>query len=472
MVGMSATQPKLDRMLSEGKSSAEPMLVIDRPLPLWRLVVLLALPVWAQKFLELAVQLSDRLLAGRFITEAAQTSQAAQTTAGYVYWFLNSFTVLVSVGATALVARFTGANDREGARHATCQSLLLALVFGLAGGCVGLLYTDEFVALLALNGPSAEVTAAYLRPLLAALPLQMTELVGVACLVGAGDTVGGMWVLSGVAIANLPLAWTFFSFLGFQGIALGTAVSHSLGCLAVLILLFRGRAGLRVRLAACRPDRAMMWRILRVSVPAGIDSLSVMAGQLWFLRIVNHLGETASAAHGIALQWEALGYQTGSAFGVAAMTLVGQNLGAGRPSQATRSGWMAFAVGGGAMCIMGLTFYSLAAPMFRLFCPRPEQASIVELGVPVLRLIAFAMPVVASWSILAPALRGAGDTRVPVWFGWFGFLGIRIPLAYYLTGPAGWGLIGAWWAMIADLVVRGTAFVIRFHSGSWQRIRV
>src|SRR5262249_8256561 len=195
-------------------------------------------------------------------------------------------------------------------------------------------------------------------------------------------------------------------------------------------------------------------------------------GQLWFLRIVNQLGEIASAAHGIALQWEALGYQTGSAFGVAAMALVGQNLGAGRPREAARSGWTALALGGGALCVMGLIFYSLAGEMFRLFCPRPEQGEIVELGVPVLRLIAFAMPLVASWSILAPALRGAGDTRVPVWFGWFGFLCIRIPLAYYLTGPAGWGLIGAWWAMIADLLVRGTAFVIRFQSGSWQRIRV
>jgi Na+-driven multidrug efflux pump len=207
-------------------------------------------------------------------------------------------------------------------------------------------------------------------------------------------------------------------------------------------------------------------------VPAGIDSLSVMAGQLWFLRIVNALGETASAGHGIALIWEALGYQTGAAFGVAAMTLVGQNLGADRPQQAVRSGWTAFAVGGGAMCLMGVVFYLLAGSMFRLFCPAPEQQGIIQLGVPVLRLIAFAMPAVASWSILAPALRGAGDTRVPVLFGWFGFLGIRIPLAYYLTGPAGWGLIGAWWAMIADLIARGVAFVVRFYGGKWQQIRV
>jgi putative MATE family efflux protein len=472
MLGTNATQPNLDATEKGNEPARAPVPIIDRPIPLWRLVIVLALPVWGQKFLELAVQLSDRLLAGRFLEEGAQASQAAQTTAGYIYWFLNSFSVLVSVGGTALVARFIGAGDTRSARHATNQALVLAFLFGLVGGILGVVFSADFVELLGLAGRPAELTTNYLRPIFSALPFQMIELVGVACLIGAGDTAGGMFVLSGVAIVNLPLAWSLFLVWGFVGIAAGTAMSHVLGCIAVLVLLSRGRAGLYLRWADCRPDRPMMWRILRVSVPAGVDSLSVMLGQLCFLRIVNALGETASAAHGIALQWEALGYQTGSAFGIAAMALVGQNLGAGRPEQATRSGWTAFALGGGAMCVMGLIFFTLAEPMFRLFCPRPEQQGIVELGVPVLRLIAYAMPAVASWSILAPALRGAGDTRVPVWFGWFGFLCIRIPLAYYLTVYASWGLLGAWWAMIADLVVRGTAFVIRFYGGKWQLMRV
>jgi Na+-driven multidrug efflux pump len=83
------------------------------------------------------------------------------------------------------------------------------------------------------------------------------------------------------------------------------------------------------------------------------------------------------------------------------------------------------------------------------------------------------MPVLASCIIFTGALRGAGDTRVPVLFTWVGFLGIRIPLAYWLTGPD-WqlGLLGAWLAMVSDLVVRGLAFLIRFAHGSWQGYRV
>ena len=76
------------------------------------------------------------------------------------------------------------------------------------------------------------------------------------------------------------------------------------------------------------------------------------------------------------------------------------------------------------------------------------------------------------WTFMAGALRGAGDTRVPILFAWAGYLGLRIPLAYLLTGPLGWGLLGAWWAMVVDLFARGAAFVVRFHGGRWQRVRV
>ena len=89
---------------------------------------------------------------------------------------------------------------------------------------------------------------------------------------------------------------------------------------------------------------------------------------------------------------------------------------------------------------------------------------------PTLRLIALAMPALASQIVFTSALRGAGDARVPVLFSWVGFLGVRIPLAYLLTGPTvGLGLYGAWLAMVADIWVRGAFFAIRFAGGRWKR---
>ena len=113
-----------------------------------------------------------------------------------------------------------------------------------------------------------------------------------------------------------------------------------------------------------------------------------------------------------------------------------------------------------------------------------RDPAVVEAGVPVLRLIAFAMPALAGQIVFLSALRGAGDTRVPVLFNWFGFLCVRIPLAYLLTRPAvdlgplgvvpgfDMGLYGAWIAMVTDIWVRGVFFVLRYAGGRWKRIAV
>lgn len=453
------------------------------PIPrLARRVLGLAWPVLALQLLVMTVDLSDRFLVGHVPgagPEVAQSMLAAQGTAHYIAWFIGSYTVLVTVGATAVVAWSVGAGEYGTAARATHQALILAAIVGTVGAAVGLLFLDRLIEVLGLEGRSADFAATYLRPMLALLPFRVIEVAGVACLVGAGDTRTGLWVQGGIALTNIALAWSLsrgigsWPGMGFVGVPLGTSMSYMLGAFAVTAVLARGRAGLRLHLNGFRPDAALLRRILRVSVPAGIDSLSIVGGQLWFLHIVNTLGDTAAAAHGIAIGWEAPGYLSGYAFGVAAMTLVGQYLGARQPRWANRAGWTAFALACGFMSVMGAVFYVFAPEMFWLFCQDSGQAPVIEAGVPALRLIAFAMPGLASTMIFTAALRGAGDTRVPVLFSLIGFLVVRIPLAYLLTAPAyGYGLYGAWLAMAADLYVRGAFFAWRYVSGRWKRSRV
>lgn len=523
--------------VEEAPIPASPSGILSLRKPTWHVVLILAWPVLAQQFLVLLVGISDSYLGGnyRVVTpqeeiEAAgfrfmalgqlggtgqgisglaggllaETSwqsaaqimsqqialQAAQTTAMYLAWFLSSIMVLVTVGSTALVARSIGAGDRQAATEFTNQSILLATVLGITGTILGLLLVDKMVWLLQLRGDSARIAVEYLQPMFYLLVFQVIELGGIACLVGSGDTRTGLWVMTGVAVVNLPLAWGLciglggLPKLGFVGISWGTAISHLLGGVVVLVALVRGRQGLHLRWDLLQPDFPKLRRLLRVSIPAAMDSMSVLMGQFWFLSIVNQLGDVASSAHGVAIRWEALGFLSGAAFGTAGMTLVGQNLGAQRPDKAARSGWVALGMGCLVMSLMGLLFFTLARPMFLLFFPYPWQQPSVEVGVPVLRLVAFAMPPLASAIILTHALRGAGDTLFPVLFTWIGFLLVRIPLAYWLALPemylpvigtiTGWGLglFGAWLAMFADLVLRGVLFLFRFASGRWKHIKV
>lgn len=477
-------------MVRSSTPNNQPIALQSRPT--WQLVLVLTWPVLLQMMLIFLVSLSDSLLAGRFVPEKGDhvAAQSAQTTATYLTWLLSNYVALVSVGSTALVSRFVGAGDRNLAIRTTNQAMVLALFFGGIGTVIGLTTTTPLVRLLGLREDEISFAVSYLQPLFLALTFQIIAQGGIACLVGAGDTRTGLCVLGMVAILNVPFSWAFFHGwgpfpkLGFPGIAWGTAVGHLLAGIVVLIILSVGRAGLQLSVPFLRPDFGLIRRMLRISVPAGMDGMAVMLGQLWFLSIVNELPKESTGAHGIALRCEAISYLSGVAFGTAAMTLIGQNLGARRLEQAAQSVWTAFKLGLAVMCFTGAIFYVLAPQLFELFCPYPHQKPLIEKGIPVLRLIAFGMPPLACTIILSYALRGAGDTRIAVLFSLTGFFLVRVPLASYLTRDVidlgswgtfeggGMGLLGAWIAMVVDLTVRGAFFLWRFQSKRWQHIEV
>lgn len=442
-------------------------------------VVWLAAPVAIEQALLYLVGVSDAILTGRFFSAEYL---AAVTVAGYLLWFVLSILTIVSVGATALVARLRGANDRPSASRVAQQAVGLAMVLGCLVLSLGWFLAGPVVALMNLEGKAADLAALYLRIVLCVFPLQASATAGIACLRGAGDTRTGMWVMTVVNVVNISLSWVFvvglgpFPRLGFSGIAVGTAVAEGVGGLIVLGLLSRGRSGLQLVPSGFRPVWEDLRRMLRVSIPAAGESLTNVLGQLWFLSVITRLGSVATAAHGVAIRCEAIAFLTITAFAVASSTLTGQYLGAGRPDLAARASKVAWGLGTLALILLGGLICLMAEPMFALFLGG-KQPAVAEAGIPVLRLVAFALPALATISVLCGTLRGAGDTRWPWVIVLLGYAGVRLPLAYLFTrsaldGGLGWGLYGAWVAMFVDLYVRGALIAARFFQGGWRRVRV
>ncbi len=442
-------------------------------------VLRLSGPVLVEQSLLYLVGLSDTMLTGRYLSESHLAAVANST---YLLWFLGSLMTIISVGATALVARMTGAGKPELANRSCQQAIGLSLILGTSALVLGELLAPNLIRALNLNGQSAESATLFLRIVLLVTPLLACTTAGVACLRGVGDTRTGMYVMILVNVVNVAVCWTLvrglgpIPALGFAGIAIGTATGEALGGLAVLAILAKGRSGLRLDLAGLWPNWRESWRILRISLPAAGESLTNVFCQLWFLGLINRLGATATAAHGVAIRCEALAFLTVTAFSIAASTLVGQYLGAGRPDLAAKAGRTAWGIGVVLLVVVGSLIYVEAEAMFGLFLGG-KQPRVVAEGVPVLRIVAFALPFLATLNVLNGALRGAGDTRWPWLIVLVGYLGIRMPLTYWLTGSTadgGWdlGLRGAWLAMFFDLTLRGILVAARFLNGGWKTARV
>jgi putative MATE family efflux protein len=452
-----------------------------------RPVARLVLPVLLEQLLGLTVGFTDKWLAGNLF--AGEEPLAAVGLVAYCLAFLPVPFALPAVAATALVARAVGAGDAPGARRAAAQALLVGAVIVAAAAALMWLGGGTFLGWLGLPAGSTALAGRYLAIVLPVLPAMMLIHVGMAALRGSGAMVAG---LVGMTVVNLVNAGASFALatgfaglprLGWEGLAWGTAVGYLAGAACVAVLLAR-RLGPRV--ADWRPDPAMLRRIAAVGMPAGGDALANAACHLAFLSIVNRLGDVAAAAHSVAVTIESLAFLPGTAFQVAAATLAGQFLGAQDERRARGSVWCAAVACLAFMSAAAAGFLWLAEPLADWFTGGPgRQPEVAALTARLVRIVAFAQPPLALLMVLSGGLRGGGATRPPLVVNFLGLVAIRLPLAILLAWPevilpggggtiraAGWGAVGAWCAMAADLTARGLAMLVIFTRVRWTRVAV
>jgi len=459
---------------------------IDEP-GVYRPLLRLAWPVLGEQALAMAVGFSDTILTGHFLGES---HLAAVNLMAYMLWLLYGLFSVVAIGTSALVARYVGARRFTMAERFLHQSLVIGLLISVPGAVAALALGPEIVALLKLRGESAAAAVRYWNIIAPTTPCIMVSAIGIASLRGAGAMIYGLCIMTVVNIVNIIVSWACclgwgpFPRWGWDGIAFGTACGYFVGAVATLAILGSGMIGLHLHWRMLRPSGHLIYRLLRVGIPGGLDSFALILCQLWFVSVVNTLGDRAAAAHGVALRIESLAFLPGTAFQVAAATMAGQYLGAKQPAKATRSVLVACLLGGLVMGSGGVVFFVGAFPLASLILGA-HQRDIAYLAAPLLRTIAMGIPPLALVMILTGALRGAGDTRWPLVFTLIGFLGVRIPAAHWLalsSVPIPWlgealpglglGVIGAWYAMVTDLYVRAVLTTWRFWHGGWKDVRV
>lgn len=448
----------------------------------------LVLPVLLEQLLHILVFYVDMWLAGKFLE--GEDPLAAINLASYVMWFTYSVFAVVAVGATAVVARMVGSGNQREANKAMNQSLLIGIVLVLLALIGGILFLDELIPMLRLRGQAESLANRYLRVILPSLPAIMLIEVGIASLRGAGDMVTGLVVMAVVNFLNVVVStWLLIGgcgmpALGWEGLAYGTMIAQMVGGVLLLMMMVRGRSNLQLKMNLMQPDPRMIRGLLRIGIPGGIDSLAIVGCHLWFLSIINTLGTTAAAAHGVGVRIEALAFMPGIAFSVVAATLAGQYLGSEDDRRASQSVLWTCVIGGGLMSGTGIIFYFASVPLAEFF-DGGQHTKVTQIAASLVRIVAFSMPALAIIMILTGGLRGAGDTRWPLLFTFIGFLGVRIPLTYFLaldvvripstdlilTGYS-YGVLGAWYAMVADLVVRCLLVSSRFFHGGWKRIGI
>ncbi len=438
-------------------------------------VLILAFPVVARMSLQSLVGLVDTAMVGRIGPAAI----AAVGISNQIVFFLIGIITAFSIGTTTLVAQYIGAERKRKAQEIAMQSLLITVFLSLIIGFLGFIFSREIIGFLIgrMDEADPEILnfgSTYLRIISLSTPFFFSLVLFNGIFQGAGDMKTPLFLMACTNIYNAVMDYFlifgigFFPELGVTGAAIATGSSRIIAAVAAFFLLLRGNSYFKIRLsrASFRLQLPLIRDVLRIGIPAAMEHLIRSSGQTLLTILVAGLGTIPLAAHQVAMRGLSLAFMPAFGFGLAATTLVGQNLGAGFLDRARESGYTASRIAMMGMAVLGIALFALAPQFTRLFI---KDELVIAQAAEALRVIALTMPFLGSTITLSGALRGAGDTRWVLYITALGVWGGRIGLSYILAFTFNLGLIGAWLGLSIDFLVRFILTTIRFGSDYWQK---
>jgi len=432
-----------------------------------RAILLLAVPMVLEMVLESLFAVVDVAWVGRLGADAVATVGLTESMLSLIF----SVGFGLSLSTTAMVARRIGEKDPEGAAVAAVQAIVLGLGISLAIGVPCLIYAPQLLGLMGATPSIIAIGSGYTRICLGGSCAVLLLFLNNAIFRGAGDAAIAMRLLWISNIINLILdpclifGWGPFPRLGVTGAALATFTGRSIGVMYQFYRLLKGTERIRVLACQIRVRFDVLWRLVRVSVTGILQFAIAHTSWIGLVRIVSTFGAAALAGYTIAIRIVIFVILPSWGMSNAAATLVGQNLGAGKPDRAESAVWRTGLYNVAFLGSVGLFFALFSEPIVKLFISDP---AIVPLGAACLRIVSYGNIGYAYFMVMMQAFNGAGDTITPTIVNFFGFWLFEIPLAYVLAMPLGMKSNGAFFAIAIAESAMAAVSAILFSRGKWK----
>jgi putative MATE family efflux protein len=427
----------------------------------------LGIPVILSLLLQTAFNIIDTIWIGRL----GDSALAAVSTGGFVLWSVFALAEMVAIGVTAMVARFVGAGDQRQAALFAGQGIWLGVMASIVIGGVGLLVAPGVFAFMGTASDVTQQGIAYLNVLFWGMSSLILFFGLNAIYRGNGDTKTPMKLLfmsvliNGVLDPFLIFGWGPFPALGVVGAAYATVISRLIGVGVGLRILLRRKDWLRWRDFDGRwLNFPMMWRILRIGIPASMAGFVVCVVYIFLTRVTTTFGTPAVAALGAGHRVQSLTYMAGVGVAVAVTTMVGQNLGAKQLERAARTAWTGSAIIALINAAMAVVYFTLSPYIIRIFISDPD---VIRIGANYLKVLAIAEIFMGIETVLDGAFGGAGDTVPPTVIS-VPLTVARYPLAHYFAVVLWNDINGIWVAIALTGFMRGILIMYWFSRGKWK----
>ena len=419
--------------------------------PLLGKILRFSVPLMLSGMLQFLYNAADVIVVGKF---AGAASLAAVGSTGALVNLLVNLFMGVSVGCNVLVARYYGARNEKAVSETVHCAVAASAVIGLLAGAVGLILSTPLLRLMGSPEDVLPLASLYLKIYFCGMPFNIAYNFGAAVLRAVGDTRRPLYILSATGAVNvaLNLLTVIVFFMGVAGVALATAASQLISCLLVLRCLTLRDDCCRLVRKEIRIYGDKLKEMIRIGLPAGIQSSLFSLSNVVIQSSINSFGSTVVAGNAAAANIEGFVYISMNAIYQACITFVSQNLGAGKPDRIRRVMRIclcAVTVIGG---VLGMTVFLLHHPLLGIYASDAEglREQIIAVGHTRLLYIGVVYFLCGRMEVAAGGLRGLGRSWLPTSIALLGsclfrivwintvFRSVRTLDMIYISYPISW----------------------------------
>lgn len=384
-------------------------------------LLLFSIPIILGELLQNLYNSADALIVGNYVGKTALAAvSVCSSPTNLIVGFFNG----MSVGASAIVARCFGAGDQAALGRAMRVTFTFSAAAGVLLSLFGIAATPWLLQLTGAEGSLHQEAAAYLRIYLAGIMFTVIYNIGAGILRGIGNSRAPFYILTAACAINIGLDLLFVAALdlGTPGAALATVLSQGISVALVYRRLTLAEPGFHLAFGELRHNRALLLDMLGIGVPTGLQSSLIAISNLFVWRYINRFPAEVAAGIGVAQRLDKFIALPSKAFGATTTTFVAQTVGANDRRRSRDGVSRCMLLSMASVLLLGAVVYAFAGPCVSLF---NRDATVVAVGVAMMRTIIPLYFTLAVREILLGALRGYGYTKVPMVLSLIGMIAVR-----------------------------------------------
>jgi putative MATE family efflux protein len=433
-----------------------------------RAIFLLSIPMIFEMVGESLFAIIDAFFVARYVgTEGVATVGLTESVLTLIY----SVAIGLSAAATAIVARRVGEGNKIGGGLAVAQVIMISLILGISVGLLGFIFAEDILRVMGGSEHLIEKGSNFTRIIFASSPSIVLLYTLSGALRGAGDASTAMRSILLANFINISMDFILIPVMGMgvEGAAIATTIGRTIGVLYQLYALYGGNGNVKILIKQFIPDKEVIKNLLSIAAGGTGQFLIQSASWIFLIRILSTFGDDVVAGYTIAIRIIVFTILPSWGMSNAAATLVGQNLGAGKPERAETSVWRTAFYNMLFLLLVGIVFAVFAENFIGIFTNEPK---VVEVGVLCLQIVCLGYIFFGYGMVIGQSLNGAGDTLSPTIMNFICFWLIEIPLAYFLAKSLAWGPLGVFASIAISESILAVVAIFVFKKGRWKRMKV